>query len=333
MADQPKNSIYHVLATVQFAPEMMDRLREAFGDARFTAVAPDDNAGIAEALKTADVAVLAGDLDDRHVAAPNLRWVHCDHSGLTRSARADVFEKGMVVTGSAGRSAEALAQHGFYFALALTFESRKLFADQENHVWRGIPGYTEKIGLYGKTLGVVGYGHTGKAMARLGKAFGMRVLVYTRSAAEAPEADLFLCSEHGDSIDQLVEQSDVIMLATQLSDATYHMFSHPQFLAMKRSAFIINMARGPVVDEAALIEALQSGEIAGAGLDVFAKEPLPADDPIWDAPNVIITPHATPALPDRAARSLDMIIENIRRYRAGEAMLNTIGPEDIYTPR
>ncbi len=326
-------SIGSVLATIAFSPEQMAKVREAFAPANFIQVAADDAPAIAEALKTVDVAVLAGDLDERHVAAPHLKWVHCDHSGLTRSARPDVFEKGLLVTGSAGRSAAALAQHGFYFALALTFEARKLFADQERHVWRGIPGYTEKLGLPGKTLGVVGYGHTGKEMAKLGKAFGMRVIVYTRSDAEAPDADVFLASARGDTIDRLIEESDVIMLATQLSDATYHMLGAPQFERMKRGVLIINMARGPVIDEAALIAALKSGQVGGAGLDVFSKEPLPADAPIWDAPNVIITPHATPALPDRTQRSVDMIIENVRRYRAGEPMLNAIGKDDVFTPR
>ncbi len=327
-------AINRVLVTIQHEPRYVDQLREAFAPAEFIHVAPEDSAAIAETLKSADVAVLAGDLDERYIAAPNLKWVHCDHSGLTRSARPDVFEKGLTVTGSAGRSAEALAQHGFYFALALTFEARKLFADQENHVWRGIPGYTEKIGLTGKTLGVVGYGFTGKAMAKIGKAFGMKVIAYTRSVVEAPEAvDVFLASSRGDTIDRLVEESDVIMLATQLNDATYHMFSTPQFERMKRTAFIVNMARGPVIDEVALVAALKSGLIAGAGLDVFAKEPLPADAPIWDAPNVIITPHATPALPDRTQRSIDMIVDNVRRYRAGEPLINAIGKDDVFTPR
>jgi phosphoglycerate dehydrogenase-like enzyme len=123
------------------------------------------------------------------------------------------------------------------------------------------------------------------------------------------------------------------MLATQLTDATYHMLSAAQFARMKRSAFIINMARGPLIDEAALIEALTSGRIGGAGLDVFDTEPLPADSPLWDAPNTIITPHATPSMPDKTQRSIDMIVENLARYRAGEPMLNAITRNDLFTPR
>jgi phosphoglycerate dehydrogenase-like enzyme len=171
-------------------------------------------------------------------------------------------------------------------------------------------------------------------MAALGRAFQMSVIAYTRSVVQQPPTvDLMLCAERGDSIDPVLEQTDVIMLATQLTDATYHMFSAPQFLRMKRSAIIINMARGAVVDEAAVIDALRSGKIAGAGLDVFTKEPLPADSPHWDDPNVLITPHMTPGLPDKRQRSIDMIIENIRRYRAGDAMLNAISEKDVFTPK
>ncbi|HTN60702.1 MAG TPA: D-2-hydroxyacid dehydrogenase [Devosia sp.] len=325
--------INQVLSTVPFKPDEIEQLRQAFAPAAFVWCPATDNDTIEQVLKTADVAVIAGDLDDRHVAAPNLQWVHCDHSGLTRSARADVFEKGMIVTGSAGRSAPALAQHGFYFALALTFEARRLFQDQQAHVWRGIPGYTDKLGLPGKTLGVVGYGKTGIEMAALGKAFGMRVIVYTRSVPDSTgNIDTLLCAERGDSIDTLVAEADVIMLATQLTDATRHMFAARQFAQMKRSAFIINMARGPVIDEVALIDALRSGAIAGAGLDVFAIEPLPANSPLWDTPNLIITPHATPSMPDKTQRSIDMIVANVERYRQGQAMINAITADDVFTP-
>ena len=261
-------TIRSVLATVPFPPDKVEILRKAVAPASFTYCDPKDAATIARALETADVAIIAGDLDDRHVAAPNLKWVHCDHSGLTKSARPDVFAKGMIVTGSAGRSAAALAQHGFYFALALTFEVRKLLHNQAHHIWRGIPGFGDKQGLVGRTLGIVGFGHTGKAMAALGNAFGMTVIVYTRSQPESAEnVDVLLVAEAGDSKDRLVEEADVVMLATQLTDATFHLFSTEEFARMKNSAVIINMARGPVIDEDALLVALRSGQIAGAGLD------------------------------------------------------------------
>lgn len=327
-------SITRVLCTLMFSSDDVEKVRAAFDPAEFIHCRPSDAAAIEEALKRVDVAVVSGDLDHRYVAAPHLKWVHCDHSGLTKSARPEVFKKGLIVTGSAGRSAAALAQHGFYFALALMFDARRLFADQAAHVWRGIPDYDKKLGLAGKTLGIVGLGHTGREMAMLGKAFQMKVVAYTRSVQpKMPEVDRLLCAEQGQELDALIDASDVIMLATQLTDETYHMFGEAEFRRMRNFAFIINMARGPVIDEVALLNALKAGEIAGAGLDVFAQEPLLEDSPLWDAPNLIITPHQTPALPDKTQRSIDMIVTNAERYRAGEPMLNALSERDMFTPR
>ncbi|MFI2557106.1 D-2-hydroxyacid dehydrogenase [Nocardia farcinica] len=287
---------------------------------------------MARALEHVDVAVLAGDIDDRFLRAPRLTWVHCDHAGLTRSARPEVFERGLLVTGSAGRSAPALAQHAFYFALALTFDARGLFRAQDAHAWGGIAGYHERLALWGKTLGIVGFGRTGTEMARLGKAFGMRVVVYRHRRGEpSPDVDVTLASDDGDGLEPLLDQADVVMLAAPLTDATHHLFGAEQFARMKRGAYLINIARGGLVDQDALIEALRTGQIAGAGLDVTDPEPLPPDSPLWDLPTAVITPHVTPKLPDRTQRSIDIIVENIRRYRAGEPLLNTLTEREIYT--
>jgi phosphoglycerate dehydrogenase-like enzyme len=324
--------IRRVLATVTYPRDELDQLRRAFAPAEFIHVPPSEDERIATALEHVDVAVLPGDLDERHIAAPHLAWVHCDHAGLTRSARPEVFERGLVVTGSAGRSAPALAQHAFYFALALAFDAKRLFQMQDAHVWRGIPGYDDRLALWGKTLGVVGFGHTGREMARLGKAFGMRVIAYRRRVTDVPpEVDHMLSIDAGDSMDPILDQADVIMLATALSDDTHHLFAAPEFERMKDGAYLVNMSRGGVVDQAALVEALRSGSIAGAGLDVVDPEPLPPDSPLWDSPNVIITPHTTPRLPDRTQRSIDVIAENVRRYRAGEQLLNELSERDLYT--
>jgi phosphoglycerate dehydrogenase-like enzyme len=326
--------ITRVLATVPFGESDLDRLRKVFAPAEVVHTSSDDADGIAEALRTVDVAVIEGDLDMRYVDAPHLRWVHCDHAGLTRSAMPEVFEKGLIVTGSAGRSAAALAQHVFFLALSLTFDSYGLHEQHRGHVWRGLEGYGDRVSLWGKTVGVIGLGHTGMEVAQLGKAFGMRVLGYRRQVTPTPDpVEVLYCSSRGDTVDNLLAESDVVVLATHLSDETYHLIGEREFKLMKPSAYLINIARGAVVDEPALIAALEAGTIAGAASDVFEEEPLPRDAPIWDAPNMIITPHATPRLPDKIQRSVDMITENVRRYRAGEPMLNLMKPHDVFTQR
>jgi len=185
--------------------------------------------------------------------------------------------------------------------------------------------------LWGRRLGVVGFGYTGREMARLGRAFGMHVTVLHRTPGESSaDVDVMLCTEAGDGLDAILE-ADVVMLATNLSDATYHLFGANEFRRMKKDAIIINMARGSVIDEVALVEALREGEIAGAGLDVVETEPLPKDSPLWDMSNVLLTPHATPQMPDKTQRSINVIVENVARYRAGKALLNAIDSRDLYT--
>ena len=323
-----------VLCTLPLEPAHQEQVRRAFEGAEVLFASPDDDAAIRRALEKVDVAVVASDLDERFITAPALKWVHCGHSGLTKSARPEVFEKGLLVSGSAGRSAAALAQHGFYFALALTFSARTLFKAQDDHRWRADPSYGERLALAGKTLGIVGFGHTGREMAVLGRAFQMRVIAYNRSPrSDHPAVNRMLCAQNGDTLDQLIDEADVIMLATQLTDETYHMFGVPQFARMRDSAFIINMARGAVIDEAALLDALRAGQIAGAGLDVFEVEPLPAESPLWDQPNVVITSHQTPVLPDRSQRVLDTLIENIARYRRDQTLMNALSRSDMFTPK
>ncbi|PVE21210.1 D-2-hydroxyacid dehydrogenase [Microvirga sp. KLBC 81] len=326
--------INSVLATVVYSGWHLERLREIFAPATVIQVAPENEEEIAKVIRTVDVAVLKADLDPRFAAAENLRWVHCDHAGVNKSARPEVIARSdLIVTASAGRAAPALAQHVFFFALGLTYDAPALVKAKERHEWRQIPGYSERRGLYGKTLGVIGLGYTGREVVALGKAMGMRVLGYGRGPEQAkiPGLDKFYDAAAGQAIDELLSQSDFVVLSIRLTDVTFRMIGARELGLMKRSAYLINIARGHVVDEAALISALHAGTIAGAGLDVFEQEPLPADAAIWDAPNTIITHHQTAEMPDLVARSLDIIAENVRRYRAGEEMLNRIKPDDVYT--
>src|SRR5262249_34766278 len=135
----------------------------------------------------------------------------------------------------------------------------------------------------------------------------------------------------GDTLDALLGESDFVVLAVPLSDATHHLIGERELRLMRPSAYLINMARAAVIDETALLPALRAGGSAGAGLDTCAEEPLPASSELWDAPNTLITPHVTPQVPDRTGRSLDIIEENVRRYRAGEPLRNLLTPEDAYT--
>lgn len=319
------------LTTVPYQGEHWARLERALAPAEIVRLGRGDAAAIAAALERVDVAILAGDLDERFLHAPQLRWVHCDHAGLNKSARPEVFERGLLVSSSAGRSSPVLAEHAILFMLALAFNFTGFLEAQRAHKW-GIPGQDSLRGLFGRTVGIVGLGNTGSELAVRAKALGMRVLGYRRSAAEPPAGvDRVFSAQKGDSLDELLRESDFVVLAVPLSDATHHLIDARALSLMKPTAFLVNMARGPVVDEDALLHALREGRLAGAGLDTFAQEPLPAESPLWDAPRTLITPHTTPQVPDRTGRSLDIIEENVRRYRAGQPLVNQLAPEDVYT--
>lgn len=320
-----------VMTTLGYQGAHWDRLVQAVAPGQLQRVDRQDDAAVRAALQDAEVALIAGDLDPRYLEAPRLRWVHCDHAGLNKFARPEIFAKGLLVTSSAGRSSPALAEHAMFFMLALSYRFPLLYRAQQEHHW-GIPNQDDLRGLYGRTVGIVGMGHIGQELAKRAKSFGMHVLGYRRSIAPVPDGvDQVYAAAAGDSIDPLLEQSDFVVLAVPLSDRTHRLIGDSELRRMKRGAYIVNMARGAVIDDSALIAALREGRIAGAGLDTFHTEPLPADDPLWDAPNTLITPHFSPQVPDRTGRSLDIICENVRRYRSGEPLLNPLTPDDVYT--
>ena len=326
------NELKHVLVTLEMSEEKKQQLREAFGDQVKLSFFPrKDREAFIKGLETADALLLDGDIDDLVLTGKNLKWIHCDHSGLTYSARPEVFERGLLVTGSAGRTAPALSEHAILFMLALTYDLRNVMGQQEKHQWGGLPGYLDRRGLIGHTAGIIGMGHTGRQLACYLKNMGMTVLGYRRRDKKEPFFDKVYCEDKGETIDELLKESDYVILTIQLNDKTYHMIGKEQFKMMKSTAYLINMCRGAVVDEDAMIHALKNGQIAGAGIDTTSVEPLPADSPLWDAPNLIITPHCTPTVPDKLQNSLNIIKENICRYYEGKTLKNLLTREDVYT--
>lgn len=320
-----------IITTLGYEEAHWSAFTQALEGARILRFGGPDDPGFAEALAHADVAILAKDPDERILEASNLRWIHVDHAGLDRAAKPQAFRPGLSITGSAGRSAPVLAEHALFFALNLAYNAAAFGEAQRAHHW-GVQGQENLRGLFGRTMGIVGFGNTGSELAIRAKALGMRVVAYRRRSGATPDTvDLMLSADAGDSLDTLLAESDFVVLALGLSEATYRLIGKRELALIGPTGYLINMARGPIVNEEELIQALREGVIAGAGLDTFEIEPLPADSPLWDLPNVIITPHVTPAVPDRTARSLEIILENVRRFAAGEPLLNRLMPEDVYT--
>ena len=215
--------------------------------------------------------------------------------------------------------------------MALTYDLPGLQRAQTRHQWAAGREYFMRTGMYRKTVGIIGAGKTGLELARLCKGFDMTVLGWRRTRTPEPNIDEMFGSRDGDDLKQFLSGCDYVVLSIELNDSTWHMIGAGELAAMKESAYLINMGRGALINEPALIDALQSNRIAGAGLDTFETEPLPADSPFWDMANVIITPHITPQLPDREERMLKFVFDNIRAYKEGGGFVNLVTRKSLLT--
>ena len=323
--------IKKVLCTAAISEENKKRLCTALGEAEVIFVPSSAKKRIAEAGADVDAAIFEGNLDKSVLASPNLKWIHCCCAGVENSAIPEVFERNIVLTSSAGRSASALAEHALLFIMALTYDLPGLGRAQAEHKWSTGQGDSGRTGLYGKTVGIIGLGNTGREVARLCKGFRMTVLGWRRSRRPVPNVDQVFASNAGEGIDEILHRSDYVVLCAELNNDTWHLMGSREFAQMKKSAYLVNVGRGSLIDESAMTDALKNGIIAGAGLDTFETEPLPERSSLWDLPNVMITPHVTPMLPDREERMLAYVFENIKAYLESGAFVNRVMPCSMLT--
>ena len=329
--NHPSRTIDHLVATVDWPGHLVDELRRAVAPGRVTHHIRPERHDLATALGDADVVFLAGDPTPDILRARSLRWVHCDHAGIDRFAPADLFGDDRIVTTAAGRSAPALAEHVLMFILALSYDLPRQLRARQRHIWR-TPSSASLHALRGRTVLIVGAGHTGTEVAKLCRAFGMRTIGYRRSRAPLPPAfDSMHCADDGTALIDLLGDVDIVVLAASLNDRTHHMIGGDELAAMHNDAILVNVGRGGLIDQDALIDALRHGTIGGAGLDVTDPEPPGIRSPLWRCPRLILTPHHTPPLADRTERSARIALDNVARYLAGDELHNRLGPDDAYT--
>ncbi|TAJ16759.1 MAG: D-2-hydroxyacid dehydrogenase [Planctomycetota bacterium] len=258
-------------------------------------------------------------------AATNLRWVQAHSAGVDRYlSRAELVKSDRIVfTNMRGVHGPAIADHVFAGLLALTRNLPGYWQNQQRARWGNLPdGAPPSIALHGRTLLVVGLGGIGTEIARRGHGFGMRVWATRRSDAAAP--DFVERCERPDKLLELLPEVDVVAIAVPLTSDTERLFDARAFDALKPGAYLVNIARGKVVDTAALVAALKSGRLAGAALDVTDPEPLPEAHELWKLANVVITPHVAADAELTEARHAELCAENARRFGAGEPLLNVV---------
>jgi D-2-hydroxyacid dehydrogenase (NADP+) len=249
--------------------------------------------------------------------APNLRWLHSMSAGVDNPVFGMFTSRGVQVTTSSGASAEPIAATAMMYLLALSRGLPDLFRAQAAHEWRP-KRYRELAGL---SIAVVGYGPIGEHAARLAASLGMHPTIVRRRALGdepypvRPLSDLF----------DIVAGVDAVVVALPLVEETHGIISADVIANMRSEALFVNVGRGELVDQAALTAALRDGRLGGAGLDVFTPEPLPADDPLWDLPNVIITPHNSGTSDGTAHRAAVIFLDNLARITAGQTLRNLVG--------
>jgi len=247
----------------------------------------------------------------------SLRWVQSGSAGVESPAFYDLLKRGIRLTNAAGIHAEPIAQYVIMQMLNRIKRTRAHFELQAAHRWESIGGGE----LTGLTVGIVGFGGIGRAVARLAKPFGMRVVGSKRTRVEDPALDLLYSPEQ---LGSLLAESDFVVLAAPESEHTRGMIGAAALEQMKPKAVLINVARGGLVDEEALADALRRKRIGGAVLDVTATEPLPETSPLWDLPNCVITPHDSAFSPLSLERTLELFLGNLSRFRRGEPLLNEV---------
>ena len=320
-----------VVSVFQFSPESQQVLREATsGDV----VCITRTEEFITRLGEADVVCSYWMPDNWRALAPHLRWLQCSGAGVDGLQPTGVLDSdsGVIVTTATGIHATTISEYVFGSMLMFNRNWPEMMRLQVRHIWpRSANWYNlSRRELMDQTLAIIGLGHIGRRVAHLGRAFGMQVLATRRSVSEGeqdPDVDQLYPMER---LHDVLRESDYIVLAVPLTPETDKLIGEPELRVMRNNAYLVNVARGRVIDEAALIRALQEGWIGGAGLDVATEEPLPSDSPLYTMPNVILTPHISGVSVHYDDRLTKLFADNLRRYRAGETLRNRYEPQRGY---
>jgi len=276
--------------------------------------------------------------------APNLRWLQFHWTGIDHALDEPILRKpGLIVTNLSGVATSQMAEYVLMMLLALGHHLPDLIANQRRAEWpRDRWERFSPLELRGHTVGIVGYGSIGRQVARLLSAFGATIMATKRDAMH-PEDTGYTPEGMGDPTGDLVhrlyppqatgsmlKECDFVVVTVPLTPETHNLIGIRELAMLKPTAFLVDISRGRVIDHVALYNALRDGKIAGAALDVFPDEPLPPDDPFWELPNVIITPHISGDTPYYDQRAVDLLTENLHRYLGGLPLYNRVDIDKGY---
>lgn len=304
----------------------LQRLRQSAPGVEFL-IARDETEALALAAE-ADAAYANHCTPALLKAAPRLRWVQVGGAGVERYPFQELRERGITFTNAKEIYGIQLADHTLALILAFSRQLPFLFRAQQKQVWENRKNYPPGE-LAGQTLLIVGLGGTGIETARRAAGFGLRITA-TRRRTDLPKPDFVEAVHPPEHLRDLLPGADWVAVCVPLTLDTRDMFHDAEFDRMKRTAYIVCVTRGGIINTEALLRALDAGKIAGAGLDVTDPEPLPPGHPLWAKENVIITPHASGHSPHAGPRMFDLLCENVRRFASGQPLLNVVDLELQY---
>ena len=290
-------------------------------------IVAEDEPTVARELAEAEVLFVwssAPRLEQLWPRVKRLRWVHSGLAGVNSLLFPALVESDVVLTRSLGVYADSLAEYALAAMLHFAKHIPLMMEAQRRHEWHKVA----PADLRGATLGVLGLGDIGGGVARRARALGMHVLGLRRSGGSTPEGITELLPA-GD-LPALLGRSDYVVVTLPLTPETRGLIGEREFAALKPGAVLIDIARGGIVDEAALVAALRGGRLGGAALDVFAREPLPADDPLWEAPNLLISAHTVDNVPGWEKRVVGLFVENLTLYAAGRPLTGLVDKKRGY---
>jgi phosphoglycerate dehydrogenase-like enzyme len=315
------------ILSARYRPQDLERIAAAAPGARLVMVSRDGHAdGPVDDVEVLLRGVISADAFDRFLArAPNLRWVHSATAGVERVLTPAGRARGLLITNARGVFSGPIAEYVLMMILAISRRLPQLLELQRERTWQPLQG-TELRDL---TVGIVGLGSIGQAVAELAAAFGCRVIATRRNADGPPGAGIDIVGGP-DALLGVLGRSDFIVLAAPLTPDTEDLIDARALAAVKPGAWLINVARGRLIDERALLRALHDGPLGGAVLDTFREEPLPATSPFYDLPNVVVTPHTAWSSGRVLDRSIELFCENLVRYSSGRPLENVVDPEAGY---
>ena len=336
----------NILATVALSEEARERIRNAVENVKLTVITTDNPDEVPkENWQEANILLSQGILPDPE-RVPNLRWVQFNSSGIESYTDHPLFtEKGVVATNMSGAIAWQIGEYVLMALLAFGQKLPKIIKNQNEKHW---PKGKEKrkslmpLELRDSTVGIIGYGSIGRQVARLLVPFGATVLAvkkdvmhpedqgYIPDGTGDPHGDFFDRLYPPEALHSLLSECDFVVLTLPLTEETYHVIDEEALKAMKSSAYLVNVGRGELIDQQALMAALMGKQIAGAALDVFEEEPLPSDSPLWEMENVIITPHVAGLSMHLEAEMVTLFIENLNRCLAELPLYNRINLDKGY---